>query len=296
MGTEAHVEEGKGMSSLQGLGALTKREIVKWYRTPFLLIISLVQPIIWLSLFGRAMDFGTLFRSGALEIPVLNLPKQVIDQIATQLMKASFGTADYFSFFAVGQLSFIVVFSVMFGGMSLIWDRRLGILDKLLSTPVERAWILLAKVLSNVVRALAQGGVVLLVAVLLGMNLSGISVMGIVEAFSALALLGFGLASLFVMLAVKSTNWQTQAAIGNLLNLPLLFTSNALFPIKYMPEWLQYVAKANPITYATDACRQLLLGSQGMASLPFDFLYLTLFSGLLASASFFIAWRLLSSQ
>jgi len=295
VGAEAYLEKGKGMSTFQGLGALTKREVIKWYRTPFFLIISLIQPIIWLSLFGRAMDFGALFRSGALEIPVLNLPKQVIDQIAAQLMKSSFGTADYFSFFAVGQLSFIVVFTVMFGGMSLIWDRRLGVLDKLLSTPVERAWILLAKVLSNVIRALAQGAVVLLVAVLLGMDLSGISIVGVLEAIAALGLLGFGLASLFVMLAVKSTNWQTQAAIGNLLNLPLLFTSNALFPIKYMPEWLQYIAKVNPITYATDACRQLLLGSQGMASLYFDFLYLALFSALLASASLLIAWRLLSS-
>jgi len=294
VGPEAHAEEGEGMSGLQGLGALTKRELIKWFKVPFLLIISLVQPIIWLSLFGRAMDFGSFFREGALQIPLLNLPKQVIDQIATQLMKGTFGTSDYFSFFAVGQLSFIVIFTVMFGGMSLIWDKRMGILDKLLSTPVERAWIIMAKVLSNVLRAITQGGVILLVAILLGMDLSQMSVLGVLEAFAALALLGFGLASLFVMLAVRSTNWQTQAALGNLLNLPLLFTSNALFPIKYMPDWLQYIAKVNPITYATDACRQLLLGAPGLTSLGYDFLYLGLFSAILSSLSIFFAWRMLS--
>lgn len=64
------------MSGLQGLGALTKRELIKWFKVPFLLIISLVQPIIWLSLFGRAMDFGSFFREGRCRYPFSICPSR----------------------------------------------------------------------------------------------------------------------------------------------------------------------------------------------------------------------------
>jgi ABC-2 type transport system permease protein len=80
----------------------------------------------------------------------------------------------------------------------------------------------------------------------------------------------------------------------NLLILPLSFTSNALFPIKYMPSWLQTVAEVNPLTYATDISRQLLLGSTGIASLGLDFLYLGLFAVAFTAIGMIVSWRFLS--
>ena len=279
---------------LHGLWALTNRELKKWYKVPVLLFLSIIQPVIWLGLFGKAMNFGALFTSTSFNIPGLNIPKATLDQLATQAMLSTFGTTDYFSFLAVGMLSFIILFTAMFSGMSIVWDRRFGFLDKLLSTPVARGSIVMDKVFSSVIRSLAQAAIVLVVAVVLGMDTGKITVVGLAGTFLALFLMAMGLSALFLMLALRSTDWQSQMAIMNLLNLPLLFASNALFPSKLMPGWLQVVAKLNPVSYATDAGRQLLLGVPGFAPLGFDFLYLTAFAVLFSGVGIFLSWRYLS--
>lgn len=290
--SEGQVSINKGM--LHGLWALTNRELKKWYKVPVLLFLSIIQPVIWLGLFGKAMNFGALFTSTSFNIPGFNIPKATLDQLATQAMLSTFGTTDYFSFLAVGMLSFIILFTAMFSGMSIVWDRRFGFLDKLLSTPVARGSIVMGKVFSSVIRSLAQAAIVLVVAVLLGMDTGSLTVVGLAGTFLALFLMAMGLSALFLMLALRSTDWQSQMAIMNLLNLPLLFASNALFPSKLMPDWLQVVAKLNPVSYATDAGRQLLLGAPGFAPLGFDFLYLTAFAALFSGVGIFLSWRYLS--
>jgi ABC-2 type transport system permease protein len=83
-------------------------------------------------------------------------------------------------------------------------------------------------------------------------------------------------------------------AIINLLNLPLLFASNALFPMKIMPTWLQDVVKVNPVSYANDATRQLLIGATGMSSLAVDFAVLIAFAAILSIIGIVLSWRFLS--
>jgi ABC-2 type transport system permease protein len=83
-------------------------------------------------------------------------------------------------------------------------------------------------------------------------------------------------------------------AIINLLNLPLLFASNALFPAKIMPTWLQDIVKINPVSYANDATRQMLIGATGMASLLVDFSVLIGFAVILSAIGIVLSWRLLS--
>lgn len=281
-------------SPLHGLWAMTNRELKKWYKVPTLLLMSLIQPVIWLGLFGKAMNFSALFTGNSFTIPGLTIPQSVINQIAAQFMQNTFGTSDYFSFLSIGMLSFIVLFTSMFSGMSIVWDRRFGFLEKILSTPLARGSIVMGKVLSSVVRSLVQAAIVLVIAILLGMQTSHITVLGLFGTFSALFLLSFGFSSLFLMLALRSADWQTQMAIMNLLNLPLVFASNALFPSKFMPEWLQVIVKINPLSYAIDAGRQMLLGAAGTASLAFDFLYLSCFALLFASIGIILSWKILS--
>jgi ABC-2 type transport system permease protein len=281
-------------SPLHGLWAATNRELKKWYKTPIILILSLVQPVIWLGLFGKAMNFGAIFTGSSFNIPGLNIPKSVLDTLSSQIMQNAFGTTDYFSFLAVGMLSFISLFMAMQSGMSVVWDRRLGFLNKELSTPLARGAIPIGKVFSSILRGLVQAATVLVIAVLLGLDTSHITVFGILGTFAGIFLMVMGFSSLFVMLAVRSTNQDTQMMIVNLLNLPLLFASNAMFPAKFMPSWLQLVVQANPVSYATDISRQLLLGSPGMASLGFDFLYLGLFAAALTIIGTIVSWRYLS--
>jgi ABC-2 type transport system permease protein len=256
-------------SSVHGLWALTNRDLVKWYKNPVQLFISLIQPVVWLGLFGKAFNF-----------PV---PTQVL------------GTSSYFSYLGAGMLSFIILFTAAFAGMSVVWDRRFGFMNKALSTPVGRGAIVSGKVLQSVVRSLIQAGIVLVIAVALGMDTASFSVLSVAGSFVMLFLMAFGLSSLFVMLALRSADWQTQMAVINLLNLPLIFASNAMLPVATMPGWLQSVVKVNPVSYANDGVRQLLLGSTStIAPLWVDFGVLALFAGLLSVLGIVLSWRFLS--
>ena len=270
-------------SPLHGLWALTHRDLRKWYKNPIQLFISLIQPVVWLGLFGKAMNFGA-FVSGAGGTQAQQ----------NAIMLNMFGTTSYFSFLACGMLAFVILFTAAFSGMSVVFDRRFGFLNKVLSTPVSRGTIVMAKVLQSVGRALTQAAIVLLIAVVLGMDTSHFTILGVFGAFSIMFLMAIGLSSLYVMLALRSTDWQTQMAIINLLNLPLVFASNALFPTKLMPTWLQYVVKINPVSYANDAARQLLLGALGLNSLAMDFGYLLAFAIILSTTGIILSWRLLS--
>jgi ABC-2 type transport system permease protein len=281
-------------SPLHGLWALTNRDLLKWYKNPVQLIISLVQPVVWLGLFGKAFNITGLFSSQPgvtqAELNAVNL--------------GTFGTTSYFSYLGAGMLAFIILFTAAFAGMSVVWDRRFGFMNKAMSTPVGRGAIVTAKVLQSVVRSLIQAAIVLVIAVVLGMDTGSFSLATVGGSFVMLFLMTFGLSSLFVMLALRSSDWQTQMAIINLLNLPLLFASNAMLPVKIMPGWLQSVIKFNPVSYAVDGVRQMLLGSGSssaaaagysvLAPLWVDFTVLVGFAALLSILGIVMAWKLLS--
>jgi ABC-2 type transport system permease protein len=270
-------------SPLHGLWALTNRDLRKWYANPIQLFVSLIQPIVWLGLFGKALNFGTFIAgSGATQAQ------------QNAILLGFFGTTSYFSFLACGMLAFIVLFTSAFSGMSVVFDRRFGFLNKALSTPVARGSIVMGKILQSVSRSLVQAAIVLVIAVALGMDASHFTVLGVAGAFVAIFLMGMGLSALFTMLALRSADWQTQMAIINLLNLPLLFASNALFPTKIMPTWLQDIARVNPVSYANDATRQLLIGATGLPSLLVDFSILIAFAAILSAIGIVLSWRFLN--
>jgi len=278
----------------QGTWTLFDKDMKGWYKSYASLFIALVQPVVWLALYGKAINYGAIFSSGAFNVPGLNLSKQVLDSLGAEFLTSTFGTSDYFSFLTTGMLAFIVLFGTVFSGINLVFERRGGFLSKVITTPVSRSVIVSSKVLSAVVKSLVQAGMLLLIGVLLGMQLSHLSFLGIIETFAALSLLAIGMASAFMMTALRTTNWQLQLAIMNFISLPLLFASNALFPIKFMPVWMQYVARANPMSYAADAARQLLLGSQGMVSLQVDFAVLLGFAVALLVIGSVLSQRFLS--
>jgi ABC-2 type transport system permease protein len=289
------MSEKQSLYVLNSLLALTNRELKKWYKVPIILFLSLFQPIVWLVLFGKSMNMGSIFTGTSIEIPGLNLPKEIINEIASKVLISRFGTTDYFSYLAAGMISFIILFTSMSSGMTMVWDRRLGFLNKLLATPIPRPIIILSKTTSAVLRALVQATIVILVATLLGMQYKpNLSILDFLSVYLALFLMALGLSSLFIMLAIRASSWESQMAIMNLLNLPLLFSSNAFYPIDIMPSWLQPVAYINPITYTNDIVRQSLLGVQGINPLFIDYLYLLSFASFLAALGMVFSWRYLS--
>ncbi|MGD0159193.1 MAG: ABC transporter permease [Candidatus Bathyarchaeia archaeon] len=271
-------------SPLHGLWALTNRDLRKWYTNPIQLFTSLIQPVVWLALFGKALNFGTFISGSGASVEQQNV-----------ILQGFFGTTSYFSFLACGMLAFVVLFTSAFSGMSVVFDRRFGFLNKALSTPVARGAVVMGKVLQSVGRSLIQAAIVLVIAVILGMDTTHFNVVGIAGAFVIIFLMATGLSALFTMLALRSSDWQTQVALINLINLPLLFASNALFPTKIMPTWLQDIVKVNPVSYANDAVRQLLIGATvHLASLWVDFAVLFAFAVILSLIGIVLSWRLLS--
>lgn len=225
----------------------------------------------------------------------ISILQKAFQDLGSQLMSSTFGTTSYFSFMAVGMMAFTAVFTTMFSGMSIVWDRRLGFLNKVLSTPVSRAVIILSKVFSATFRSMFQAFVILIIAIPLGFtfgaNFNPLNVLGV---FAMLFLVCVGLSSLFIAINLRSTRAETPMAIMNLLNLPLTFASSAFFPIDRMPSWLQTVASINPISYTIDGMRQLLLFNTDYTQLLYDFTYVGVFALVLATFGIVLSWRFLN--
>ena len=260
--------------------ALTKREIKKWLKNPFLLFMMLVQPVIWMGLFGKALNLSSF-----VSIPpeFLNqLPPDIqaqIPDLLNQMLSETFGgTTDYFTFMAAGMLSVVVLFTAMFSGMSVVWDRRFGFLNKLLVAPIPRGSIVFAKVISSVIRSMVQVLLIFGVAIAFGLQVgNAFGILDFLGVIATLFLLSLGLTSMFLAVTMRIRSHETVVAVANLLNLPLTFASNALFPVKQMPSWLQAVANLNPISYAADAVRAFILHSNtgfDMAKIAVDFQFL----------------------
>jgi ABC-2 type transport system permease protein len=269
-------------SKLHGLWALTNRELKKWYQQPFVFAMGIIQPILWLALLGKAMNIGNIVTG----IPGVD-PKLV--------MMHTFGTADYFSFMSMSMVAFTVVFTTAFVGMSVVWDKRLGFMNKVLSTPVSRSVIILSKVLAASVRAIFQAAIVMLVAFALGITTgSNFTVWSLFGVFAIVFLISVGLSSFFTALTLRATRMEMPQAIFQLVTLPLMFASSAYFPITQMPSWLQAVANVNPISYTIDAVRRLMVFSDGFGPLPLDFAYVGIFAVIVTAICVVLSWRYLN--
>ena len=132
------------------------RQVKDWYKSPVLFMITLSQPVIWIILYGESF-------------PVSSLPGSA---------------SDCFSFLSVGMFSFIVLFASVFSGMAIVFDRQAGFLKKMLVTSVSRGSIVMSYVISNLLKALVQVAILLIVAILLGMQTSGMTSLGLLSASS----------------------------------------------------------------------------------------------------------------
>ena len=308
-------------SMLRGLWALTKREVKKWLKDPVTLFMVILQPVIWMVLLGKAMNLGALFSAGPLnnlKIPDMQLPgylanppvsgtiripgdlisrwiQELLPNLGSEMMKNAFGVTDYFSYMAIGMISMVVVSTTMFSAVSIVWDRRLGFLDKVLSTPVPRGVIVLSKVLNSTIRSLFQATVILAIAMALGLHLSpDFTLLNLLGFYASICLLGIGLSSVFLAFSLRSTRMERPMQLISLIMLPLMFASNVFFPIPLMPNWLQAIAKVNPITYLTDAIRQFTILPMNPAELVLDLVYLGLFAVISTVVGTILSWRYLS--
>lgn len=214
--------------------ALTRRLFIQLQRRPSTLVAGIIQPVMWLVL------FGALFQ---------NAPSGL------------FGNShSYGQFLGAGVIVFTAFGGALNAGLPVMFDREFGFLNRLLVAPLaSRYSIVLASALFIVSQSLLQAAVIVGAAALLGAGLPNIAGLGAIALI--VFLLALGVTAISLGLAFALPGHIELIAVIFVTNLPLLFASTALAPLSFMPQWLQVVASLNPLSYAIEPIRYLYLHS-----------------------------------
>jgi ABC-2 type transport system permease protein len=248
---------------------LFTREVRKWVGRRPVLVLSLVTPLFWILLFGKSFNITAIIDVSTLNLPV-GIAQSIIEALRERVYQI-FGTRDYFTYVASGMLVVFALFQGTFSGVGVVFDRRLGYMTRLMASPIRRETIFIAKVLATVFRITVLSSLLLLAAYIAGFEFKeGITVLDLLLAWTVLISIAVALSSIFMTLGFMTDSHELLFSIGNLVNLPLMFTSSALFPTSQMPEWLRAIAHVNPLTYGADLVRFFLVGK------PMDNAFLTL--------------------
>ncbi len=229
--------------------AMLQVDVIKLRRDPTEILSRAIQPALWLLVFGQVMARTRAIHTG-------NMP--------------------YLDFMAPGILAQSVLFTSIFYGLSAIWERDLGILQKYLVSPTPRAALVTGKALAAGLRGIIQALFVYVLSFLLGVHLNW-NPLDILGGLLAI-LLGaafFSTFSLIIACIVKSR--ERFMGIGQALTMPIFFASNAIYPIAMMPPWLQVISHANPLTYQVDLIRSTMIVG-GVNTYPMGVDLLVLFS------------------
>jgi ABC-2 type transport system permease protein len=239
--------------------AVTQAEIRKLLRDPTELVSRAVQPVLWLAVFGQVFS------------KVRGIPT---------------GNLSYLDFMAPGILAQSILFSAIFYGIAIIWERDLGIVHKLLVTPAPRTALVLGKAVAAGLRGLVQAVVVYLVALGLSVDIRW-DLWAMVSVALAVFLGSCIFATFSLVIACIVKTRERFMGIGQVLTMPLFFASNAIYPLELMPGWLKAIATVNPLTYLVDALRDsMIVGGHGMYPIGMSFgVMLAVFLLLLAIAS-----------
>jgi ABC-2 type transport system permease protein len=229
---------------LRGIAAVVEMEVRKLWHDPTEVMTRAVQPALWLLIFGQAM--GRLRA-----IPTGGIPYQ--------------------SFLAPGILAQSMMFISIFYGIAIIWERDLGLMQKLLALPLPRSVFIIGKSLAAGVRSLTQAVVVVALAVLMQIPLRWqfLPLLGVVV---TIMIGGMIFSSFSMILASIVKTRERFMGLGQLFTMPFFFASNALYPVSIMPAWLQAVSRVNPLTYVVNLLRTFLVaGYSGPVNVPADF-------------------------
>ncbi|MGQ4915791.1 MAG: ABC transporter permease [Candidatus Asgardarchaeia archaeon] len=227
--------------SFNTIYAMWYRQIIRFSRNKSRVIGTIVQPLLWIFFFG--IGFSRMLSSG--NAPT-NLP----------------GGVDYLTFLIPGIVMMTIFTASFMSGISIIWDRELGYLKEVLVAPASRKATIFGRTLGDATIAVLQGIVILLLVFPLTPTINLINL-----PFTLLYgfLMSISFAGIGIIMATRMRSMEGFQLIMNLIMMPLLFLSGVFYPPEVLPEWMQYVVFLNPLTYATDASRNLLLG---FGSLP----------------------------
>ena len=217
------------MGELEGFYALWYREIKVFTREKSRIVSSLFTPLLWIIVFG-----GGLGSSVALE------------------------GVNYQVFIFPGILTMTILFSSVFFGLYIVWDKKIDFFKEVLVAPLSRTTIFAGKMFGGSIDALLQGGAMLIFGLILGIKYSLLS---LILSFLFMLVLASALVSLGLIIGANMESVEGFQLIISFLVFPMFFFSGALFPIKNLPAYLLIFTMLDPVTYAVDGLRGLIIGS-----------------------------------
>src|SRR3989454_3007710 len=259
----------RSVSQRSQFAGLYARELLRTFRNPWVLVITFVQPFMWLVFFGSSF-------SGA----------------SPGFVQSVFHTNSYIAFLLPGVLSTSMLTVGMFGSMSTIQDKRFGFMKRILLTPTTKSTVYLSKVLGSTSRGLIQIPVMILAAALFGVTFQGDPIMW-AGWILGIFFLGLGMSSFFLAVTASSTDWQTPGVLSNFITMPLMFASGALLPLANFPAWMQAIASVNPVSFSALLGRGIVV----FGTVDWSYLgYLALFAVGMLVAGTAIASRYLKAE
>jgi len=228
------------MSELRGIYTLWLREVKRYTRERTRLISSFIQPLLWLVIFGSGMQFSS----------------------------SGYGQLSYQEFIFPGIVAQTLLFTSMFMGISVIWDREFGFLKEILVSPISRASIFIGKMVGATTDAVIQGSFVFVLSFVVGIF---VDIQTYLICLPIMILMTFGLVSVGLTIASRMESLESFGVIQTFVNLPLFFLSGALFPLTHVPQWLRWVSIVNPVTYGVDALRIVILKTAWTPLFPWQY-------------------------
>ncbi len=210
---------------LRAVEIVWRRELIRFFRDRARLVASLLQPVLYLFVFGTGLS-PMFSRSGGPDLRTFLFP---------------------------GVTAMSVLFTCFFSAGSLVWDREFGFFREMMVAPVRRWAIVLGKCLGGTTAGTFQGLVMLVLGGFAGLPYSPGLVLTLI---AEIALVAFGVTALGVLMAARVKSMQAFMALIQIVLMPLFFLSGALFPLSGLPSWLRLLTRLDPLTYAVDPMRR----------------------------------------
>jgi len=237
---------------IEAIYTLWLREIKRFLRSKSRIVGNLSMPVVWLVIMGVGLN--STFSIPGMEVSYLN-------------------------FMAPGIIGMTLMFTSVFSGVSVIWDKKFGFMKEILVAPVSRVSIVLGKTLGSVTISIINGILILIIAVAMGgIALSSLSLWSVIKVVAFMALISLSFVSLGLAIAAKLNDTEGFQLIMSFLVMPLFFLSGAFFPIDNAPAWMKTLSSLDPLFYGVDGLRGSILGVSHMP-LIYDFTVLAIFAG-----------------
>lgn len=217
-------------ADLRAVKIVCHRELLRWLTDRRRLVAGMVQPLLWLFVLGTGLS---------------------------RVVEPGTGGLDFRTFLFPGVLATSVMFTAVFSGVSVVWDREFGFLREMLVAPVSRVSIMAGKCLGGAIVATSQALVLVAMAGLAGVPYHPVMLVELVAILllASLAITAFGL-----LLGARVANIQSVMPVIQTVITPMMFLSGALYPTAGLPAWLSFATKLNPLTYAVQPMRHVVFG------------------------------------